>query len=198
MRNINLFQLLSIFICKRRYLLKKNRKKHKNQAYISISHCFSLIFILSSCRDLVSHLRADKFLILTSVIDESSQDLATLLPRLPPNQPLALVFGSEERGASQYMRVAADHRFMLPMRGFVESFNLSVSVGLSLQTCRLLDRLVPDLTEVRSNQIESVPLRRSQIAQDEKVEQKARWLMNDTRNAKLVLQRYNIPIPPDF
>lgn len=86
---------------------------------------------------------------LASSLDEGAKDLSELLPLIPESKPLAMVFGNEQRGTSRRMRVSADHCFVIPMRGFVESFNLSVSVGISLQTCALHKRLVPDLTEVR-------------------------------------------------
>jgi tRNA (guanosine-2'-O-)-methyltransferase len=47
---------------------------------------------------------------------------------------LALVFGNELRGASQYGLENADHRVKIPMFGFTESLNISVSVAICLNT----------------------------------------------------------------
>src|SRR5688572_21681741 len=47
---------------------------------------------------------------------------------------LALVFGNELRGASQYGLEHADHRVKIPMFGFTESLNISVSVAICLNT----------------------------------------------------------------
>ncbi|RMD49718.1 MAG: TrmH family RNA methyltransferase [Alphaproteobacteria bacterium] len=44
----------------------------------------------------------------------------------------AFVFGNEHRGISPAMEAAADHLVFLPMVGLAESFNLSVSVALTL------------------------------------------------------------------
>ena len=44
----------------------------------------------------------------------------------------AFVFGNEHRGISEEMSAAADHLVWLPMLGLAESFNLSVSVALTL------------------------------------------------------------------
>lgn len=38
----------------------------------------------------------------------------------------AIVLGNEERGITQEMRELCDHRVYLPMRGFAQSFSLSV------------------------------------------------------------------------
>ncbi|HLW73155.1 MAG TPA: RNA methyltransferase [Candidatus Babeliales bacterium] len=54
------------------------------------------------------------------------------LPMLPLDQKTALVFGSEQTGLSQEALAAADMFVKIPMYGFVESFNVSVSVALCL------------------------------------------------------------------
>lgn len=46
--------------------------------------------------------------------------------------PLALVLGNEKSGISQEMLEAADERVIIPMPGFVQSFNISVAGALSL------------------------------------------------------------------
>lgn len=47
-------------------------------------------------------------------------------------RPVALVFGSERDGLSKRALALTDARFTVPMFGFVESFNVSVSAALSL------------------------------------------------------------------
>ena len=54
------------------------------------------------------------------------------LPELPVDTPVALVFGSEHAGLSKRALSLTDARFTVPMHGFVESFNVSVSAALSL------------------------------------------------------------------
>lgn len=46
--------------------------------------------------------------------------------------PLALVLGNEKSGISKEMLEAADERVIIPMPGFVQSFNISVAGALSL------------------------------------------------------------------
>jgi tRNA(Leu) C34 or U34 (ribose-2'-O)-methylase TrmL len=59
----------------------------------------------------------------------SPADLAPLPPRF------ALVMGREVDGVSPILLAAAERRLYLPMRGFTESFNLSVATALVLQRC---------------------------------------------------------------
>jgi tRNA (guanosine-2'-O-)-methyltransferase len=54
------------------------------------------------------------------------------LPLLAVDKPLALVFGSEHSGLSKSALSLADGRFTIPMHGFVESFNVSVSAAVAL------------------------------------------------------------------
>lgn len=53
---------------------------------------------------------------------------------LPLDKPLALVFGTEKTGLSDYALEHADDFVRIPMVGFTESFNISVSAALLLYT----------------------------------------------------------------
>lgn len=52
--------------------------------------------------------------------------------QLPVDGKVALVFGSEHAGLSKRALQLTDARFTIPMAGFVESFNVSVSAALAL------------------------------------------------------------------
>jgi tRNA (guanosine-2'-O-)-methyltransferase len=49
-------------------------------------------------------------------------------------QKIAIVFGNELRGASTYAIENADQKIRIPMYGFTESLNISVSVAICLNT----------------------------------------------------------------
>lgn len=55
---------------------------------------------------------------------------------LPLEKPLAFFFGTERQGLGEEMLEAADMHVRIPMYGFTESFNISVSVAVLLQTIR--------------------------------------------------------------
>lgn len=55
---------------------------------------------------------------------------------MPLEKPTALIFGTEWEGISQEAREMADLAVSIPMVGFTESFNVSVSAALALQTLR--------------------------------------------------------------
>ncbi len=55
-----------------------------------------------------------------------------LIEELPLDQPVALLFGTEATGLTQTAMDHADAFVKLPMYGFTESYNISVSVALAL------------------------------------------------------------------
>ncbi|MFZ4577407.1 MAG: TrmH family RNA methyltransferase [Myxococcota bacterium] len=55
------------------------------------------------------------------------------LDELPVEGNVAIVVGNALNGISETMRAAADRRYILPMYGMVQSFNLSVALAMSLQ-----------------------------------------------------------------
>ena len=55
---------------------------------------------------------------------------------IPIQEPLALFFGTERYGLTDSVLNQADYQLSIPMYGFTESFNLSVSVAIILQSLR--------------------------------------------------------------
>jgi tRNA (guanosine-2'-O-)-methyltransferase len=58
------------------------------------------------------------------------------LDALPIDQPVALAFGTEEEGLSSELLDGADLHVRIPMFGFTQSFNISVSAALCLYDLR--------------------------------------------------------------
>ncbi len=63
-------------------------------------------------------------------LGENSVDI----DEVPLHEKCALVFGTELTGISQTVQEYSDYQVRLPMYGFTDSYNLSVSVALALQT----------------------------------------------------------------
>ncbi len=53
---------------------------------------------------------------------------------LDPEAPCAVVFGNEQKGISDAMRRLSDGAFYIPMKGFAESFNVSVAAAVTIST----------------------------------------------------------------
>ncbi len=83
-----------------------------------------------STRDCLVHLRAEGFAIYATHLDPGSRPLGSLSFA----GKVALVFGNEHRGVSDDALALADATYAIPMRGFVQSLNVSVAAAISLAT----------------------------------------------------------------
>lgn len=90
-------------------------------------------------------------------------------------QPAAIVFGSEKEGLSKQMLEAADEQIFIPMNGFVQSLNVSVSVAVTMQ------HLVYNLR--------NLPIA-WQLSEDEKNEIILQWLQLSIKQSHLILEQY--------
>lgn len=66
----------------------------------------------------------------------TSPNATQTIGELALNQPICLLFGTEKYGLSEAAFSLADETVKIPMYGFTESFNISVSVALCLQELR--------------------------------------------------------------
>ena len=89
------------------------------------------------------------------------------LPRLMDEGPLAIAFGNERRGPSPALRAAADGGYRIPMRGFVESLNVSVAAAITFQA--------------------ATAGRPSDLSEAEREELLARWLLASIKDGPRVL-----------
>jgi tRNA (guanosine-2'-O-)-methyltransferase len=94
-----------------------------------------------------------------------------LLEDLKVDQPLALFFGTELTGISDTVRAHADEFVRIPMFGFTESFNISVSAALCLHT--LVSKLHLSPTNWH-------------LKEEERDELLLRWLRNSIPKVELI------------
>lgn len=89
---------------------------------------------------------------------------------------IALVFGSELPGISETVAREADEFLKIPMFGFTESFNISVSAAIILY----------HLTEKLRNSASI----NWHLTEDEKVEIKLQWIKNAVKKSTLIEKRF--------
>jgi tRNA (guanosine-2'-O-)-methyltransferase len=75
-----------------------------------------------------TQLRKEGFKIYASMLNKNSLDLYSI----DLSQRIALVFGNEKRGVSKESEQLADETFYIPMRGMIQSLNVSVAAAVSL------------------------------------------------------------------
>lgn len=97
------------------------------------------------------------------------------LDQLELEEPLALCFGSEEPGLSELAHEMADVYVQIPMLGFTQSLNLSVSAGIAMH--QLAARL-------RASELEW------QLAEEEKTNLYIDWLSKSTPTGTVLLEKF--------
>ncbi|HNR84993.1 MAG TPA: RNA methyltransferase [Taishania sp.] len=80
----------------------------------------------------IEQLKADGYQIVATTPHKDDFTIDTL----PIDQPIALFFGTEGEGISQDIISNADRFVKIPMHGFTESLNVSVSVAIAAYTLR--------------------------------------------------------------
>ncbi len=96
----------------------------------------------------IRDLKKDDFLVYASSLDEGSVSFYDL----DMTGKVAIVLGNEHRGVSEETAKLADKKFLIPMRGMVQSLNVSVAAAVILyeaQRQRNLKNMYPskELTE---------------------------------------------------
>ena len=89
---------------------------------------------------------------------------------------LAFVFGTELTGISKHVESEADALVRIPMYGFTDSFNLSVSAGIIISGL---------IEKMRKDEINW------QLSDDEKVHLRLEWLKNMVRRSDLILAAHS-------
>ncbi len=105
---------------------------------------------------------------------------AVALESIPTDAPVALVFGNEHEGLSTPAIEEADRCFRVPMRGFVESLNISVAAAISMH-------------DVYSRRKQAGALRA--LAPEDFARLRARWFAFSVRAAPQLLEREGFPKP---
>lgn len=89
-------------------------------------------------RDCLDRLRQRGYRIVATSPDTENRISFTPLD-LPLDQPVAILYGTEEQGLTDGALAAADQYLRLPQYGFTQSYNISVSVAITLTS--LMGRL---------------------------------------------------------
>jgi tRNA (guanosine-2'-O-)-methyltransferase len=119
-----------------------------------------------------NHLRQNGYAIAATTLRKGKY---TPLDEIPLDKKLAVCFGCEETGLGDFAHEQADYFIQLPMYGFTESFNISVSVALVLQTlCQRLRQI-------------DIPIH---LTEEEKAELRMKWTQNSIKNSNLLIKRY--------
>ncbi len=116
-------------------------------------------------------LKKDGYRIVAMTLREGSMGL----DEITLDKKLALCFGSEEPGLTETAHDLADEHISIPMCGFTQSFNLSVSAGISLHHLT---------TRMRGSAVNW------QLSDEDKTSLYIDWLSKSTPTGKVLLERF--------
>jgi tRNA (guanosine-2'-O-)-methyltransferase len=130
----------------------------------------------STSKECIKELRAKGYQIAaTTPYGES-----TMLKDFNIEKPLAIFFGTEKDGLSDEIMKEADCRLNIPMFGFTESLNISVSAAIILQSIT---------SRLKNSEIAW------QLSEEEKESLKYEWLKKCIKNSDSIIARYHTENP---
>ncbi len=125
----------------------------------------------NSTKECIAHLRKQNY----QIVATTPHGEASTPQDFDLSQPAALFFGTEKEGLSEEVLKEADARIQIPMRGFTESLNISVSAAIILNT----------LTERLHNSEKAW-----QLTPEEKTNAKLDWAKKTIKNSHILLEEF--------
>lgn len=109
------------------------------------------------------------------IVATTPHDDSKVLQDFDINKPAAFFFGREQQGLSDTVLNAADSKLHIPMVGFTESLNISVSAAIILQHVT---------SKLRETDI------KWQLSEDEKLEKRLEWTKKVVKSHEQIIARY--------
>ena len=149
-RTCDAFGLQRVVVTTGRNAFKVNRKISQG------SHLYVDVQVFPEITEAYAALRAEGYRIMVTDLSAEALSSPTLLQPMLQERPLAIVFGNEGSGVTREASTLADGHFLIPMIGFPQSLNLSVSVASTLWCLRgqaLTDDTPGDLPDERQRSL---------------------------------------------
>lgn len=122
------------------------------------------------CLDAANGLKNQGFTLIATCLDEDAIPISQV--DYSKMDKVCVMFGNEERGLSWALRDAADVKVYIPMVGFSQSFNISVSCAMALFHLRERGLIAPDLDDALLNELY------------------LRWLLMSTKKAATIIRKH--------
>lgn len=121
------------------------------------------------CEDAATELKNRGFTLIATCLDKDARPVLDV--DYTKMDKICVMFGNEERGLSRALRDIADIKVYIPMVGFSQSFNISVSCAMMLFHLRERGVIKPDLDDAQLNEIY------------------LRWLLMSTKRAANIVKK---------
>ena len=165
MRSCEVFGIQKLNVIEERYTKSIDKEIAMGaQKWVDVNRFDSI----SSC---ISNLKSSGYQIIATTPHENDCQLDDF----DITKPSALFFGTERDGLSKEVLEKADGFIKIPMVGFTESLNISVSAAIIIQN--LMSRL--HKSDIRW-----------QLSQEEILEKRMQWAKNSIKDIKRIEERY--------
>ncbi len=125
-----------------------------------------------SINDCIKNLKKSGYQIIATTPHNNS----TLLHEFDVSKKSAFFFGKESDGLSDTVMEAADGFLKIPMYGFTESLNISVSVAIILQSV---------VSKMKQTNVDW------QLSETEKLDIEMEWMRKTIKSSEEIIERYN-------
>ncbi len=129
-----------------------------------------------SIKECIANLKSSGY----QIIATTPHDNSTMLHEFDVSKKSAFFFGKESDGLSDTVMDAADGFLKIPMYGFTESLNISVSAAIILQSV---------VSKMKQSDVNW------QLSEEEKFEIEMQWLKKTIKASEEIIERYNIENP---
>lgn len=137
------------------------------------------VYKYKHCEDAATELKNRGFTLIATCLDKDAKSVLDV--DYTEMNKVCVMFGNEERGLSRALRDAADVKVYIPMVGFTQSFNISVSCAMMLFHLRERGVIKADLDDASLNELY------------------LRWLLMSTKRAANILKKRGLEGQvPDF
>lgn len=131
------------------------------------------------CLDAATALKEQGFTLVATCLDDDAIPISKV--DFGSFDKICMMFGNEERGLSWALRHAADVKVYIPMSGFSQSFNISVTCAMVLFHLRERGVIVPDVDDEQMNELY------------------LKWLLMSTKRSAALLKKHKFEhLAPDF
>ena len=169
-RNCECFGIQDMHVIEKKFIYKPNKDVVRGSLkWVKLHHHRDTD---NNTLDCVKELKKNGYKIAATSLQEDTVSLEDL----PVDHKLAIVFGTEDNGVSAELLEHADYTVKIPMCGFTQSLNVSVSAALCIQEL--------------SNRLKKTDIQ-WQLTDDEKNELRLDWYKQSVRSPDHILKRYN-------
>lgn len=164
-RSCDVFGVQNVHITEERNLKRIDREIAMGaQKWVNINR-------YHTAKDSCETLRAKGY----QIIATTPHNDACLLEDFDVSQPSALFFGTEKDGLSNEIMQQADGYLKIPMVGFTESLNISVSAAIILQSIT---------SKLKRSEVEW------RLTEEEIYETKLNWARNSIKSSEQIIERF--------